>query len=105
MPTPRPADPQTLCDSCNARRASGTNYACTRPRAWWAPPSLAAKTPLISQWELSVTNSSKSAYCLFSLTPSFFSRFKAHGDAARQRRGVKCQLYVKVGTVAGDMGI
>lgn len=56
------------------------------------------------QWELSVTNSSKSAYCLFSLTPSFFSRFKAHGDAARQRRGVKCQLYVKVGGAGGDVG-
>lgn len=48
------------------------------------------------QWELAVTNSSKSAYCLFSLLPSFFSKFRAVGTAEQQRRGVNCQLYVKV---------
>jgi cell cycle checkpoint control protein RAD9A len=49
-----------------------------------------------NQWELSVTNSSKSAFCLFTLKPSFFSRYKATGTPDQQRRGVKCQLYAKV---------
>lgn len=48
------------------------------------------------QWELAVTNSSKSAYCLFTLKPAFFSRYKSLGTAAQQRRCVECKLYVKV---------
>ncbi|KAK8849459.1 hypothetical protein IAR55_004792 [Kwoniella newhampshirensis] len=41
-------------------------------------------------WELSVTNSSKSAFCLFKLDKSFFCRWEP-----KQRRGVKCRLLVK----------
>jgi hypothetical protein len=43
-----------------------------------------------------VTNSSKSAYSLVTLQPAFFSKYRPLGNAAEQRRGVKCQLYVKV---------
>lgn len=44
-----------------------------------------------------MTNSTKSAFCLFKLKPSFFCRFKALGDTTvSRRRGVKCQLLVKV---------
>ncbi|GMK57477.1 hypothetical protein CspeluHIS016_0403110 [Cutaneotrichosporon spelunceum] len=46
-------------------------------------------------WELIVTNSTKSAYVCFALKPAFFSRYKASGSTAEQRRGVKCQLYAK----------
>lgn len=53
------------------------------------------------QWELSVTNSSQSAYCLFTLLPSFFYRYHALGNAEQQRRGVKCKLYAKVGSARG----
>ncbi|WWD20083.1 hypothetical protein CI109_104557 [Kwoniella shandongensis] len=41
-------------------------------------------------WELSVTNSSKSAFCLFKLDKSFFCRWEP-----KQRKGVKCRLLVK----------
>jgi hypothetical protein len=44
-----------------------------------------------------VTNSSKSAFCLFKLQPRFFSRYKALGTPSEQRKGVKCKLLVKVG--------
>lgn len=43
-----------------------------------------------------MTNSTKSAYCLFKLQPRFFSRWKALGSPRAQRRGVQCQLLVKV---------
>ncbi|WOO77659.1 Cell cycle checkpoint control protein RAD9A [Vanrija pseudolonga] len=46
-------------------------------------------------WELAVTNSSKSAFSLVTLQPAFFSKYRPLGNAAEQRRGVKCQLYVK----------
>ncbi|OCF61730.1 hypothetical protein L486_01390 [Kwoniella mangroviensis CBS 10435] len=41
-------------------------------------------------WELSVTNSNKSAFCLFKLDKTFFDRW-----SAKSRRGIKCQLLVK----------
>ncbi|WWC73450.1 uncharacterized protein I206_107420 [Kwoniella pini CBS 10737] len=41
-------------------------------------------------WELSVTNSSKSAFCLFKLDKSFFGRWNT-----RRRKSVKCKLLVK----------
>ncbi|KAL1408287.1 hypothetical protein Q8F55_005093 [Vanrija albida] len=53
-------------------------------------------------WELAATNSSKSAYCLVSLQPAFFSKYRPLGSAAEQRRGVKCQLYVK--SILGVLG-
>jgi cell cycle checkpoint control protein RAD9A len=55
-----------------------------------------SQTLTLSQWDLSVTNTSKSAFCLFTLLPSFFFRYKALGTAEQRRRGVKCKLYVKV---------
>ena len=54
------------------------------------------------QWELAVTNSTKSAFCLFKLKPKFFCRYRALGNNALQRRGVKCQLLVKVGYLSSD---
>ncbi|WVQ96212.1 hypothetical protein IAU59_003316 [Kwoniella sp. CBS 9459] len=41
-------------------------------------------------WEMSVTNSSKSAFCLFKLEKSFFCRWDP-----KTRKGVKCRLLVK----------
>ncbi|WRT69439.1 uncharacterized protein IL334_006425 [Kwoniella shivajii] len=41
-------------------------------------------------WEMSATNSSKSAFCLFKLDKSFFCRWDHTGS-----RGVKCRLLVK----------
>ncbi|WWD04096.1 hypothetical protein V865_002161 [Kwoniella europaea PYCC6329] len=41
-------------------------------------------------WELSVTNSNKSAFCLFKLDKKFFNRW-----SAKSRKGIKCQLLVK----------
>jgi hypothetical protein len=50
-----------------------------------------------AQWELAVTNSTKSAFCLFKLKPEFFCRYKALGvNNVAKRKGVKCQLLVKV---------
>lgn len=43
-----------------------------------------------------MTNSTKSAYCLFKLQPNFFSRYKLRGSLPAQRKGVKCQLLAKV---------
>ncbi|KAK4685786.1 hypothetical protein P7C73_g4354, partial [Tremellales sp. Uapishka_1] len=57
-----------------------------------------------TRWELSVTNSSKSAYCLFKLEhhesatkrPSgFFSKYKLSGNERQKRSGIKCQILVK----------
>jgi len=49
------------------------------------------------KWELAVTNANKSAFCLIKLKPKFFSRYKSLGDTPTERRkGVKCQLLVKV---------
>ena len=52
-----------------------------------------------------MTNSTKSAFCLFKLyyrprsaENSFFSRYKSLGTTeVQKRKGVKCQLLVKVG--------
>ncbi|WVF68677.1 hypothetical protein IAT40_003449 [Kwoniella sp. CBS 6097] len=41
-------------------------------------------------WEMSATNSSKSAFCLFKLDKSFFCRWDP-----KTRKGVKCRLLVK----------
>ncbi|OCF37047.1 hypothetical protein I316_00952 [Kwoniella heveanensis BCC8398] len=41
-------------------------------------------------WEMSVTNSSKSAFCLFKLEKSFFCRWDP-----KTKKGVKCRLLVK----------
>lgn len=55
------------------------------------------------QWELAVTNSTKSAFFLAKLRPKhgvedgFFFRYKTTGSPVQQRRGVKCVLLVKVG--------
>ncbi|ORY34976.1 Rad9-domain-containing protein [Naematelia encephala] len=46
-------------------------------------------------WEMAVTNSSKSAFCLFKLRKEFFCRWKPQGTSVQQRRGVKCRLLVK----------
>ncbi|ORX37984.1 Rad9-domain-containing protein [Kockovaella imperatae] len=52
-------------------------------------------------WELAVTNSTRSAFCLFKLRPSFFCRYKALGAPSEQRKGVTCQLLVKVSAEDG----
>ncbi|WWC93071.1 uncharacterized protein L201_008036 [Kwoniella dendrophila CBS 6074] len=41
-------------------------------------------------WEMSVTNSSKSAFCLFKLQENFFCRWNA-----KSRKAIKCKLLVK----------
>lgn len=45
-----------------------------------------------------MTNSTKSAFFIAKLKPPFFSRFKPLGETnVEKRRGVRCQLYAKVG--------
>ena len=44
-----------------------------------------------------MTNSTKSAFFIAKLKPSFFSRYKPLGETnVEKRRGVRCQLYAKV---------
>lgn len=45
---------------------------------------------------MAVHNSSKTAYCHFTLSPDFFSKYKIDGTPAQQREGIKCMLHVKV---------
>lgn len=49
------------------------------------------------RWELSVTNSSNTAYSRITLRPSFFSQYRPLGNKAARQRGISCKLHVKVG--------